>query len=294
VSCAPEDRGRVERLGYALIESGWSVWLDSAGPDQSLADAEEVRPEVIGAKCVLVLWSSSALRSRWVSGHARQAIERNTFISAFIGAVNLPQEFARFETLDLSKWDGDPNADEFKHLSQMVATLTSGKRTDSELPSQASVQGPALFLCYRREDTQDAAGRLHDRLADAYESDRVFMDIDSVPLGIDFVEHVSEQLAECAAVIVMIGRQWLAITDKRGRRRLDLADDLVRVEIASALARKIPVVPVLVQGAEVPSAEELPDVIRPLSRRNGIDLSGAAWKSGVERLIKELDRVMKG
>ena len=119
------------------------------------------------------------------------------------------------------------------------------------------------------------------------------MDIDNVPLGVDFVEHVSKQLAGCAAVIVMIGRQWLSVSDKHGRQRLQVADDLVRVEIAAALDRKIPVIPVLVQDAEMPPTEELPENIRLLSRRNGIDLSGSAWKAGVDRLIKELDRVMK-
>jgi len=63
-----------------------------------------------------------------------------------------------------------------------------------------------VFLCYRREDTQDAAGRLQDRLVDAYGLERVFMDIDSGPLGIDFVDHVAEQISRCSAVIVMIGR----------------------------------------------------------------------------------------
>jgi hypothetical protein len=121
----------------------------------------------------------------------------------------------------------------------------------------------------------------------------VFMDIDSVPLGIDFVEHVTEQIGRCSAVVVMIGRQWLTVTDKRGRRRLDLEEDLVRVEIASALQRRIPVIPVLVQDADMPSADDLPESIRLLARRNGITLTGAAWRAGVDRLIKELDRVMK-
>lgn len=150
-----------------------------------------------------------------------------------------------------------------------------------------------LFICYRRDDTSDAAGRLHDNLANKYGDNRVFMDIDSVPLGADFVEHVTSEIASCSAVIVMIGRQWLSATDKKGRRRLDSTEDLVRVEIAAAVQRQIPVIPVLVHEADMPSAEDLPENIRPLSRRNGIDLSGPAWRGGIERLIKELDRVMK-
>ena len=114
----------------------------------------------------------------------------------------------------------------------------------------------------------------------------MFMDIDSVPLGFDFVEHVANQIAQCSAVIVMIGRQWLTVTDKRERRRLDLDNDLVRVEITSALERRITVIPVLVQDAGMPGTDELPEPIRPLAHRNGIDLTGPAWRACVERLIK--------
>ena len=150
-----------------------------------------------------------------------------------------------------------------------------------------------LFLCYRRDDTQDAAGRLCDRLFDAYGPERVFMDIDSVPLGIDFFDHVTQHVSRCSAVIVMIGRQWLSIQDRRGRRRLETEDDLVRAEVAAALEQKVPVIPVLVQDAEMPHADDLPENIRLLARRNGISLSATRWRTDVERLIKELDRVMK-
>jgi hypothetical protein len=150
----------------------------------------------------------------------------------------------------------------------------------------------AIFLCYRREDTQDAAGRLYDRLTAAFGSDRVFMDIDSVPLGIDFVEHVREQISACAAVIVMIGKRWSTVKDRRRRRRLDDEDDLVRAEIRAALQQKIPVIPIVVQNAEMPTAGDLPDDIRPLARRNGIHLRPDQWKEGVERLLKELSKAM--
>jgi len=163
------------------------------------------------------------------------------------------------------------------------------------LPRLGTTQGThaILFLCYRREDTSDAAGRLHDRLVNAYGDDCVFMDIDSVPLGIDFVDHVSEQISKCRAVIVMIGKQWIKVKDKRRRRRLDNEDDLVRAEIAAALQQKVPVIPVLVQDATMPVGDELPENIRLLARRNGISISASRWRTDVERLIKELDPVMK-
>lgn len=95
------------------------------------------------------------------------------------------------------------------------------------------------------------------------------------------------------AVVVMIGRQRLKIKDKSRRRRLDNEDDLVRAEIAAALQQTIPVIPVLVEDAKMPNAADLLDNIRLLARRTGMELSATRWKSDVERLIKELDRVMK-
>jgi hypothetical protein len=107
-------------------------------------------------------------------------------------------------------------------------------------------RAPTVFISYRREDSSDVAGRLHDRLVDAYGRDRVFMDIDSIPAGIDFVDHVSEQIARCSAVLVVIGKQWLKAKGKGRRRRLDTENDFVRAEVAAALQQKIRVIPVLV------------------------------------------------
>ena len=157
-------------------------------------------------------------------------------------------------------------------------------------PAQAM---PTLFLCYRRDDAPDAAGRLYDGLTAAFGPGRVFMDIDSVPLGVNFVNHINRQLQGCAAVLVMIGRSWTSCTDSDGSRRLEDPADHVRLEVATALKQNVPVIPVLVQNASMPRATDLPDEIRDLAFYNGIKLAPEVWRGGVERLIKELDRVMK-
>lgn len=110
----------------------------------------------------------------------------------------------------------------------LEATQPTAERAEGLPEASSPVEHTAssrVFLCYRREDTQDAAGRLYDRLSDVYGPDRVFMDIDSIPLGVDFIEHVKLQISKCSAVIVMIGRQWLRISDQRHRRRLDNQED---------------------------------------------------------------------
>ena len=150
-----------------------------------------------------------------------------------------------------------------------------------------------IFICYRREDTQDAAGRLHDRSPLPTASERVFMDIDSVPLGIDFVDHVTEQICRVRRRD-RHDRPPMA-RDQRQERHADdstLRTILVRAEIAAALQQKIPVIPVLVQDAEMPPPTTCPttSVPRPTQWHRS---QRHRWRAGVERLIKELDRVMK-
>jgi hypothetical protein len=323
LSYAAEDRPHAARLAEALTSLGWRVWWDRDAI-AGVAALRTIERELEVARCVIVLWSRSSVHSRSVREEA--AAGRKALLSVLIDDVKPPATPKPAETLNLMGWKGGVNDPEFRPLPEAIRRrlpiaferrpLIARAKPDQPKVVEAKsprpiVQAPpqqesptpqhdppppspatTIFLCYRREDTQDAAGRLHDRLTDAYGANSVFMDIDSVPLGADFVDHVSEQVASCRAAIVMIGRNWLEATDKRGRRRLDNPDDLVRAEIAAALKQKIPVIPVLVQNAEMPTAEDLTEDIRPLARRNGIELRHTEWRTGVERLLKELDRVM--
>jgi hypothetical protein len=155
-------------------------------------------------------------------------------------------------------------------------------------PSQAFV-----LISYRRDETGIETARLHDRLATEYGEDRVFLDIHDVPLGIDHVDHLRAQIERCSAVIVMIGSEWIAMTNGRGQRRLEQADDPVLAEVALALQQKhIQVIPLLVQNASMPPAEDLPADIRLLARRNWIRLRPERWDEDVERLLIGLRRTM--
>jgi TIR domain len=144
-------------------------------------------------------------------------------------------------------------------------------------------------LSYRRDDASGHAGRLYDQLAGRYGAERVFIDIDAVPLGSEFGEAIRRAVASCDVLIVLIGRGWLRATDSDGHRRLDDPDDFVRSEIESALAQGVVVVPACVQGAEIPRAQELPPSLAPLTRRQGIQLSDTGWQDDVGRLIRRLE-----
>jgi hypothetical protein len=286
LSYAEQDGKVADRIVAALRHSG--IASSPAHPPAQPPGLKTVARELTSAKCVVVLWSEHSVRDELVLAEADYARSRDILVSAVIGKPPLPLGFRDVWFATLTHWTGEPDSELFLVLKRLVEARLSPSR-----PLNQARDVPRIFLCYRREDTQDAAGRLHDRLVDAYGPQGVFMDIDNVPLGIDFVEHVTEQIGKCSVVIVMIGKQWHTIKDKKRRRRLDNADDLVRAEIRAALQQKIPVIPVTVQNAAMPQAEDLPDDIRLLVRRNGIQLDATRWRTDVERLIKELDRVMK-
>ena len=146
----------------------------------------------------------------------------------------------------------------------------------------------AIFISYRREDAEGQAGRLFDDLARHFGEDSVFMDVAGIEPGRDFRRVIDEHVASCGVLLAMIGKTWIDATDESGRRRLEDPMDFVRLETASALKRDIPVVPVLVHGARMPRAEQLPEDLAELAYRNGVELTHARWDSDVQVLIKAL------
>ena len=145
-----------------------------------------------------------------------------------------------------------------------------------------------IFLNYRRDDAKGTAGRLHDRLADSFGRKRLFMDVDSIPVGMDFVDHLRRQVDVCDIFIAIIGPNWLETRDERGRRRLSAADDFVALEIEAALARDIKVIPVLVDGARMPRASELPAPLQPLARRQAFNLRNDHFGRDAEVLVERI------
>ena len=149
-----------------------------------------------------------------------------------------------------------------------------------------------IFISYRREDTDFPAGWLYERLADHFDGSQVFKDVDSIQLGDDFVEVITTAVGSCDVLLAVIGDRWLTITDENGKRRLDNSDDFVRLEIEAALAREIRVIPILVDGARIPRAEELPASLVRLARRQALELSPTRFDADTSRLLTVLDRTL--
>src|SRR5262249_26534021 len=145
-----------------------------------------------------------------------------------------------------------------------------------------------VFISYRRDESAGHAGRVHDRLEREFGRALLFMDVDAVPLGVNFVKVLSEEVAKCDVLLAVIGPNWLNARDEDGNRRLDNPHDFVRIEIGAALQRNIPVIPILLDGAKMPKANQLPKELEELSLRNGLDIRHASFHNDVDRLIHGL------
>jgi Tol biopolymer transport system component len=129
-----------------------------------------------------------------------------------------------------------------------------------------------IFISYRRTDNPDAVGRIYDRLIAEFGKARVFKDVDSIPLGQDFRGHLNDIVGDCAAVLAIIGPKWTDIRNEAGQKRLEDPDDFVRIELEAALARNVPVVPVLVGHAPIPGTSQLPSTLSSLAFRQSIEV----------------------
>ena len=161
------------------------------------------------------------------------------------------------------------------------------------MPSSPVTHGSGgIFISYRREETAANAGRLYDHLSDRFGADHVFMDVDSIAIGVDFTKAVVAAVSACSLLLVLVGKDWLSSTDSDGRRRIDNPDDWIRIEIEAALQRDIPVVPVLVDGAELPYADDLPPSLQPFVRRQAFRLSHVGFRAEVASLIEAVAKVL--
>ncbi|HND78554.1 MAG TPA: toll/interleukin-1 receptor domain-containing protein, partial [bacterium] len=175
-----------------------------------------------------------------------------------------------------------------KQIQKNVNAELEGEH--QHLKSERSVN--RIFLSYRRADSADVVGRIYDRLIQVYKKEFVFKDVDSIPLGLDFREYLHRMVSISTVFIAVIGKNWESVQDEQGNRRLNNPADYVRIEIASALSRNIPVIPVLVQNSSMPLVDDLPDDLKNLCYRNGISVRpDPDFHNDMDRLISGLSKL---
>ena len=146
-----------------------------------------------------------------------------------------------------------------------------------------------IFICYRRDDAAGYSRSIYDRVNARFPG-RVFMDVTGITPGSDYSRVIQDTVGTCHALLAIIGKSWVTMVDDSNRRRLDLADDYVRHEIATALSRNIAVIPVLVRGAQMPSTAELPPDLAALSLREAVEITDTDFDHDVQRLIYAIER----
>jgi TIR domain/Protein of unknown function (DUF1349) len=147
-----------------------------------------------------------------------------------------------------------------------------------------------IFISYRRQETAWPAGRLYDVLVEHFPAEQVFKDVDNIEPGDDFVDRITAAVASCDVLLALIGPHWMTITNKKGQRRLDDPEDYVRIEIETALTRNIRVIPILVDEARMPGADELPPTLAALVRRNAVEINPLSFDT--KRLIATVHKTL--
>jgi hypothetical protein len=150
-----------------------------------------------------------------------------------------------------------------------------------------------IFVSYRRQDASGEAGRLVDPLQEVFGEDSVFLDVETIEAGLDFIQAIEKALSSCSILIAMIGPHWASMKDPQGNLRLFNKDDFIRIEISAALKRDIRVIPVLVNGAMMPNPEDLPEDLQGLTRRHAQELSSSRWKYDSDQLTSVLSKIIE-
>ena len=177
-------------------------------------------------------------------------------------------------------------------LAPAVARRQVGKVMVRAMAESAARSTGRIFISYRRDETAYSAGWLFDRLAQHFGAGQIFKDVDSIELGDDFVQVITNAVGSCDVLLALIGDQWLTIIDEQGRRRLNDPADFVRLEIQAALKRHVRIIPILVGGAHMPHADELPAGLTGLARRQALDLSPNRFEYDTNRLLRVLDATL--
>jgi hypothetical protein len=150
---------------------------------------------------------------------------------------------------------------------------------------------PAIFISYRRDDNSGYAGRLTDGLRGCFGDDQVFRDCDDIAKGTSFEEEIRDALRSASVLLLLIGPRWLTLSDDAGRPRIEGAGDYVRLEIEAALRSGLPIIPLLLPGARMPTGEELPRSIGALTFRQAYALRDDRWWDDLRELVRQIEIV---
>ena len=168
-----------------------------------------------------------------------------------------------------------------------LAALLISRRNKPEKKHPTLSGNESIFISYRRDDSSGYTLAIYEKLKSAMGDGSVFMDMDDIPHGENFAKHIEKVLNKADTVLVMIGQGWLNASNAQGRR-LDNPEDFVRMEVATALAKDLRVIPVLLKGTEMPDPQTLPEDLQDLCMRNAIRIHDDQFDASIQRLIQSI------
>ena len=306
------DTEKAHKLSALFKQQGWTVWAAPPILPPGMDYAEVVERELKSAKVIVALWSLEARHAATVREDLKRGASGHRVI-VLLDSVRPPFKFFQLPEFDLSGWDGasshaqlhklfgylranivrsspaaPPASFEGLPLSKIRDNARLGIQESMRSRPESGAQFKGVFISYRRDEAAAYARGLYDRLTARFGQEKVFLDVENVGWGEDFVEVITSAAESCAVMIVLVSRQWA-----RGRGGQEGVDDYVRLEVAKALGRRIRVIPILIQGASMPAPKELTEDLAPLVRRNALALSDTRWERDVEDLMKTLEGLLK-
>jgi uncharacterized protein DUF4062/TIR domain-containing protein len=214
-----------------------------------------------------------------------------------VGATRLQalkDRIGRERVVALFKSPADLRAHVVEALANLNKTLDATARTETFDKEKHSLRRARIFMSYRRSDSRHFAGRLYDRLSTEVDEDCLYMDVETARVGRNFVVEVKEAVLRCDVLLVIIGQNWLTCCETNGRRLIDDPNDLLRVEISTALTHQIRVVPVLVDDTKIPAQGDLPEDIGELIFYQALSIRHEHFRFDVNQLLQELTKLLGG
>jgi hypothetical protein len=314
LSCATDDGVTAAKLAAVFRQQGWDVWWDASTITPGANYIEAVAEELEHSKVVVVLWSRAARKSSIVHKAVKHK-GRTLPVLVLLEKIDPPIWLSMLPSFDLMNWDGTathaglqslvrnvrgiigaascpvepPLSIETLSLAEIMENARVGIQKSAAALTKAEARFKGVFISYRRDEAKAHAKWFYDRLAAHFGKEKIFLDLENVGLGKNFVKAITSAAESCAVMIALIGRQWLRSAD--GQTEFD---DFVRLEVATALRRNIDVIPILLPGASIPPSKDLPEDLSSLAHHNALPLSENRWERDVEDLIKTLESLLKG
>jgi hypothetical protein len=324
ISYVEEDGALVRALAQQLRGLGHSTWIYEEDGIGGISYLEQVLGAIDGCQAFILLASEKSVRSRQVIKEVEHAYEAEKLIipvrvnlthqqfmassailrmacgtAVTLAASTDPSVIARDIVRTLRFATNVHESVERQETKPALSNHGAAEHLENKQPNSVTHQRGRLneqatsriFVTYRREDAEGAILALMSPLRQRF-GDRIFIqNTDNIAPGEDFVEVINRELESCSVLLVVIGKEWVTARDSRANRCLDNPHDYLRLEIAAALKKKnLLVIPVLVGQADMPKPDDLPPDLKPLFRRNAIELSAAWWDRDIMRLVESIER----